>query len=175
MFYKPLALFGGIALLSGGALASQAQTAQFAGIYTGTLTLDPVTNIVTIAGTGTSTPFNFTTLSGTYSLFPNVTVTDGQGILSDGAGNSLISTFDADEDFIDPIHGTLSQVFTIAGGTGLFAGVTGFAVGTGTFAVTGPTTATFTETLQSVPEPGSLALLTSIGMVSLFGLRRRIL
>ena len=173
MLRKSFALVGSIVLLSSAALVAQAQSASLSGSYTGTLNLDPLTSLVTIAGTGTTTPFDFTTLFGTYSLLPGGTTTDGQGLLSDGLGNSLNSTFDADEEFTDPLHGTISQTFTITGGTGLFTGVTGYAVGSGTFTVTGLTTATFTETLQSVPEPGSIAFLVGVGMTGAGLLARR--
>jgi hypothetical protein len=71
---------------------------------------------------------------------------------------------------------TFMADLVITGGTGIFAGATGDATATGTLTSTGPTTesstAFYTGSLATIPEPGSLALLVPAAVV-LFRRRRR--
>jgi hypothetical protein len=70
---------------------------------------------------------------------------------------------------------TFTGDFVITGGTGDFAGFTGFAIFTGTITQTSPTTqsitGSYTQSFTSIPEPRTLVVLAT-GLLG-FGWRRR--
>jgi len=170
-----------MALLMMGALAlpAQANTITSSGTLTGTSTVTATSNPAvfdsSFTGSGTdsvSGPFT-TTNMGTLIFTSLTTFTSSGTFMNVLAGGTLFGTFTGS----GTVNGTVTTDSLVTGGTGMFAGDKGVSTITSTCTTTSPTTSscagTFTSSITTVPEPGSLALvLTGIGFLPL--MRRRL-
>jgi len=88
-------------------------------------------------------------------------ISNGLFTLDFGSGNTLIGTV-AGSITLPPVGGIapFEKIFTVTGGTGLFAGATGgfTQIGTGNFG-NASSQATFSGTINTVPEPATMLLL----------------
>lgn len=173
-------------LLFSAALAlplTQSASAQvpYTGTETGSFTLvpnSPTTGQVTASANGSDSLGGAFSAAVTADLdFSNPMlqlVSNGVFTRDYGGGNSITGAFSGTLTPTGPTTGVFSLPFTITGGTGQFAGVTGSGLEEGSLTFTSPLTADFTSSFQGtvVPEPGTLALLFGLGTTGLLAARR---
>jgi PEP-CTERM motif len=172
-----------IALLMMGALAlpAQADTITSSGTLTGTSTITATSNPAvfdsSFTGSGTdsvSGPFTGTNMA-TLNFTSLTTFTSSGTFVNVLAGGTLFGTFTGSGTGSgDTTAITIDSVIT--GGTGIFAGDRGKSTITGISTTTSPTmssfTGTYTTSITTVPEPGSVTLLLA-GIGFLLVMRKR--
>ncbi len=155
------------------------------GALTGTSTLTPTATpgvyTQNFTGDGVDVTYGSFTPTGTstidFSNPPNITVSSGIFLETFSQG-TLFGTDTGSGTASGTGTAALSLVFSITGGTGIFAGATGDIVASVVVTSAGPATesesGTYAGSLSlAAPEPGSLILLTSAAMLA-FCLRRRL-
>lgn len=172
-----------IALLIVGALAltAQADTITSSGPLAGTSTLTATSNPAvfdsSFIGSGTDSLFGpFTTTNMATLNFTSLTTFTSNGTFVNVlAGGTVFGTFTGSGTVSgDTTAITINTVLT--GGTGMFAGDRGKSTITGISTTTSPTmssfTGTFTTSITTVPEPGTVILLPA-GIGFLLVMRKR--
>lgn len=172
-----------IALVGMGSFAAPLHAELILGNLSGDSTLTPTGTpgvfSQNFTGEGDDTTFGSFDVNSTstidFSDPPHIVVTDTMftEIFSDG---SLFGTGSGGGTANGMGAATVTLDLVITGGTGIFKLAKGDAVATETLTLTSPTTVsangTYTGTLSTVPEPGSLALLAPLALVVFF--RRRL-
>jgi hypothetical protein len=172
-----------IALLMMGALAlpAQADTISTFGTLTGTTTLTATSNPAvfdsSFTGSGVDSMFGgFTTTNSGKITFTSTTTFTSSGTFMDVlAGGTLFGTYTGSGS-VTGVDTSITIDTVATGGTGIFAGDTGKSTIMGTSTITSSTTSsfsgTFTTSITTVPEPGSVTLLLA-GIGFLLVMRKR--
>ncbi len=181
MIRSTLAFATSLLFLSCGTARLQASSISGALTGTSTLTATNSAGVYTqnFSGDGEDQTYGSFTPTGTatidFSNPPNIIVSDGTFLETFSQG-TLFGTDAGTGTASGQGSATLSLIYMITGGTGIFAGATGEAVASIVVTAAGVTTesesGTYAGNLSSTPEPGSLVLLTSATVLA-FCLRRR--
>lgn len=164
--------------------ALQADTIPISGTISASNFLVLTTPPNIFSGTSTGTGADTTFGAFTFSSAETAIITDPTDFLiANGtfvdtyAGGSVSGTFTGSGTINTSTEATtFIENFVFTSGTGIFAGETGQATlsGTGVFALSGPSTASYTGAFVTTPEPSTLALLgvSLLGLVGI-GLRKK--
>jgi hypothetical protein len=159
----------------GAAITAQAATINVTYAFSGTGSGDPTNPPVIGNGTGSVNPLGSITWQGLN--FPNLATGDNDGTftMTFSNGDTLVGTLHEHNDLSAPPVLPFTQTLNVTGGTGAFLWYNGTLTGSGTLNLANSSFSTSgAGTLDTVPEPGPVALL-GIGLACLLVYRKRAL
>ncbi len=155
------------------AMTAHAATINVTYEFSGSGSGNPMNPPVIGNGTGSLDPLGNMTWQGIN--FPNLATGDNNGTftMTFSNGDTLVGTLHEHDDFSSPPIVPFTQTLNVTGGTGAFLWYRGTLTGGGTLNLTGPSFSTSgAGTLETIPEPKSIALLVT-GLVGFIAYRKR--